>query len=81
MTPRQIWLLLKRQRQRDLRADLRAGIVASTLANIHRAENQRPFEPQDFMPLRPEERSQRSQTVAQHVDILRMIAEAQNSTN
>ncbi|WP_444541694.1 phage tail assembly protein T [Andreprevotia chitinilytica] len=33
------------------RADLRAGIVASTLANCHRAEGIDPFTPLDFMPL------------------------------
>lgn len=31
------------------RADLRAGIVASTLANIHRAKNTEPLSPFDFM--------------------------------
>jgi hypothetical protein len=32
------------------RADLRAGIVASTLANIHRSDKTRAFSPLDFMP-------------------------------
>lgn len=31
------------------RADLRAGIVASTLANIHRGKNTEPLSPFDFM--------------------------------
>ena len=34
----------------ELRADLRAGIVASTLANIHRGKNREAYTPQDFMP-------------------------------
>ena len=34
----------------DERADVRAGIVASTIANVHRGRNQPPFKPQDFMP-------------------------------
>lgn len=34
----------------ETRADLRAGIVASTLANIHRSEGSEPFTPSDFMP-------------------------------
>lgn len=36
----------------EQRADLRAGIVASTLANVHRDARQRPepFSPQEFMP-------------------------------
>lgn len=39
----------------DTRADLRAGIVAATMANIHRDPKRRPtpFAPRDFMPLAP----------------------------
>lgn len=33
----------------EKRADLRAGIVASTMANIHRGKRQA-FKPDDFMP-------------------------------
>lgn len=32
------------------RADLRAGIVASTIANSNRGKGQKPFKPQQFMP-------------------------------
>lgn len=32
------------------RADLRAGIIASTVANVHRSRKQRPMKPSDFMP-------------------------------
>lgn len=32
------------------RADLRAGIVASTVANCNRAKDSEPFTPADFMP-------------------------------
>ena len=32
------------------RADLRAGIIASTLANIHRGRDGHVFTPVDFMP-------------------------------
>ena len=31
------------------RADLRAGIVASTIANVNRGKNQKPYKPTDFM--------------------------------
>jgi hypothetical protein len=34
----------------ERRADLRAGIIASTVANAHRAKDSRPYKPQDFMP-------------------------------
>lgn len=33
----------------DERADLRAGIIASTVANCHRSPNRDPFRPSDFM--------------------------------
>jgi len=32
------------------RADLRAGIVASTVANVNRGKGKRAFKPQEFMP-------------------------------
>lgn len=32
------------------RADLRAGIVASTIANVNRSSDSEPFTPRDFMP-------------------------------
>jgi hypothetical protein len=32
------------------RADLRAGIIASTVHNVHRGQRQRPSRPVDFMP-------------------------------
>jgi hypothetical protein len=34
----------------ETRADLRAGIVASTIANINRAKKQKAYSPLDFMP-------------------------------
>lgn len=32
------------------RGDLRAGIVAATVANVNRGKGQKPFSPTDFMP-------------------------------
>jgi hypothetical protein len=32
------------------REDLRAGIVASTIANVNLRKGKKPFKPQDFMP-------------------------------
>ena len=32
------------------RADLRAGIIASTIANVNRGKGQKAFMPSDFMP-------------------------------
>lgn len=34
----------------ETRADLRSGIIASVMANAHRAKEAKPFKPQDFMP-------------------------------
>jgi alpha-D-ribose 1-methylphosphonate 5-triphosphate synthase subunit PhnH len=34
----------------ETRADLRTGIVASTLANVNRGKNQQPYKAIDFMP-------------------------------
>lgn len=34
----------------EVRADLRAGIVASTMANIHRGRGTEAYSAQDFMP-------------------------------
>lgn len=39
----------------EQRADLRAGIVASTIANCHRVSGE-PFKPKDFMAFRPAEK-------------------------
>lgn len=40
----------------ERRADLRAGIVAATVANANRGKNQRPFGAEDFMPKLGDER-------------------------
>jgi hypothetical protein len=32
------------------RADLRTGIIASTIANIHRGKRRKAYKPKDFMP-------------------------------
>ena len=37
------------------RADLRMGIIASTIANANRGKNQKPYGPKDFMPSFEEE--------------------------
>jgi len=43
----------------DDRADLRAGIVASVVANCHRTKGQ-PFKPIDFMPFASDDQSPKS---------------------
>lgn len=56
------------------RADLRAGIIASTVANANRDAKKRrqPFKPQDFMPAFDRE----PQTADQQLAMARMITEA-----
>ncbi|MCX7899906.1 MAG: hypothetical protein N2444_07485, partial [Methylocystis sp.] len=39
------------------RLDLAAGIVAATIANVHRGKNVEAFKPADFMPLMPKRES------------------------
>lgn len=34
-----------------MRSDLAAGVVASTIANVHRGKDQAAFKPLDFMPI------------------------------
>ena len=55
------------------RADLRAGIVASTIANVHRGKGKAPFRVRDFM---PRFRKAVKQTPEQMAAILTMAAKA-----
>ena len=48
----QEWIEYSKVEPLEYRADLRAGIVASTLANVNRGKNQKAFKPEDFMPER-----------------------------
>jgi hypothetical protein len=50
MTLREFSALMDRFREREELAFLRAGIVASTIANCNRGPNSEAFTPQDFMP-------------------------------
>ncbi|MGE5619531.1 MAG: DUF4035 domain-containing protein [Sphingomonadaceae bacterium] len=52
------------------RADLRAAIVAATIANVYRRKGSKPFKPSDFMPaFGPEE----AQSVEQQLGIVEML--------
>jgi len=48
----------------EQRADLRAAIVASVIANSNRGKNQKPFKPEDFMPFK-EAPPKKPQTLAE----------------
>lgn len=50
LTPVQFYSLCERRQQDLYRRDVGSGIVASTLANVHRGKDQKAFHPHDFMP-------------------------------
>jgi len=57
------------------RGDLRAGIVASLIANVNRdPDKSSPFSPADFMPY-----SKPLQTAEDQIGVARMIQEAQEA--
>lgn len=66
------------------RADLRAGIIAALIANIHRDRQMRPkaYVPLDFMPLCKKEESKAEQTPKDQVliaEILTLACEAKEN--
>lgn len=50
LTPNQIAALSKRHDEAIKKADYRAGIIAATIANVHRGKRKREYKPEDFMP-------------------------------
>ncbi len=58
----------------NVREDLQAGIVASTIANVNRGKNDKAFQPSDFMPFmeKPE------QTVDDMKAVMDAIAKGQD---
>lgn len=59
------------------RGDLRAGIIASLIANVNRDAKKKPqpFTPVDFMPFAKE--PERPQTPADHLALMKIINAAQ----
>lgn len=50
------WALYKAEPWAERRTDVAAGVIASTVANVNRHPDARPFEPLDFAPyLKPRE--------------------------
>lgn len=59
------------------RADLRAGIVASTVANVHRTKSQKAYKPEDFVPkFKVPEKEPDRQTWEEQLMIVEMLNEA-----
>lgn len=44
----------------DTRADIRAGIIAATTANVYRGKGKKPFSPSDFMLFKDEPDSEKT---------------------
>ena len=65
------------------RADLRAGIIASTVANAHRDVKRKPdqFTPQEFMPKFETKRRKKLQTWQEQLNIARLITLALGGTD
>ena len=75
LTLRELAALLKRWRFDQERADWRAGMVASVIANIHRDRKRRskPFTPQDFMPHQRRKKSGLQKTWQQQLRVVEML--------
>lgn len=59
----------------DGRADLRAGIIAATVANCHRGRSARAFTAQDFM---PQHKSKKAKTAAEEIQDLDLFFRLHN---
>lgn len=65
LTPAKFCALSDKFDAENFRCDLRAGIVASVIANVNRGEKTKPFSPKDFMPCYGEEpEEEKKQTAA-----------------
>lgn len=62
----------------ELRADLRAGIIAATQANCHRSKRSQAFKPEDFMPEFAQRKPERMSSKA-IASTLRQFATAHNA--
>lgn len=69
LTPHEVALSIEAYHQREERADWRAAMVASVIANVHRGKRGRPFKPSDFMP----RQRRRAQSPEQQARMLRAL--------
>ena len=76
MTTEEFWQLYDEYDLREAEADYRAGIIAATLANIHRdPDKQQPYEPADFFLRLRRLREPKRMTAEQMEAALRSITE------
>lgn len=62
----------------EQRGDLRAGIIASVIANANRGKGTRSFKPSDFMP-KFGDKAKKRQTGDEMMAIFKMFVQAQNA--
>lgn len=73
MTLLEFSALMDRFREREELAFLRAGIVASVIANVNRDPKHEPFTPQDFMPIPRKDTSTHEPTQEEAMASLRAL--------
>ena len=66
LTVREVKAVLKSIAEQNKQADLRAGLVAATIANVHRRKGSRLVQPQDF--LRQPKRFMELDEAVRHMD-------------
>lgn len=52
-SPQELTALFERRREKDRESFLRAGLIAATIVNVHRAKGSRLIQPSDFLVERP----------------------------
>lgn len=72
MTPAQFAALTDRLALERERADYRAGVIAATLANVHRSSRARPYRPEDFFHL-PSRQGGGRKGWQQHLALVEML--------
>jgi hypothetical protein len=77
MTLQQVMAMMDRFDRSSKAAYLRAGIVASIVANVHRGKSQRPFSPWDFVP-GGSQQEPHQQTIEEQIEIFKSITQVVN---
>lgn len=66
----QEWIEYNKVEPLEYRADLRAGIICSVIANVNRGKKQKAFKPTDFMPETAKKKPQTWEEQLSMVEIL-----------
>lgn len=78
LTPREFQALIDQRDIVEERADFRAALVASTIANVNRPKNRRAWKISDFMPKRQRRgrKGKKKQTVREQISLAKAITVA-----